>query len=908
MKNIDPARWQQIEKILDEALDKDPAAREEYVQAACGDDDDLRESVLKMLKASGDSEKFLESGGGGELQNALAKMAAVVEDDDSEKEEMQTVGPYRLIRKLGRGGMGQVYLAVRDDEAFKRYVAIKVIRRGMDTEDILKRFRVERQILASLTHPGIARLLDGGATDEGVSYFVMEYVDGETVDKYCNDNRLSLEDRLQLFVKICEAVHYAHQNLIVHRDLKPGNILITREGDVKLLDFGIAKFLNPDLTGYTLPMTRTELRVMTPEYASPEQVRGNSLTTASDVYQLGILMYELLTGHRPFTFETQARGEIEKIILEQAPEKPSTIISRVEELPAAKSSLTPETVSLQRRTPLDRLRKQLTGDLDHIVLMALRKETDRRYQSADQLLQDIQNYLAGKPVSAQADTISYRTRKFVQRNKAAVTGAVLGLLLLVATTVMAVQFAVVTAEQRDEIVLEAQKSAEFVSFMMDLFEKANPEYAQGRELTVRELLNIGADDVANRLTAHPEVQSELLGTLSLVFADLGDREQGTILARSALRIQTEISGEEDSPFLADALFAMGVLMDDNGEAESSIDFHEQSLAMRRRLFGELHLDVAHSLNALGVTLYGLRPTTLDTTRVVWEQALDIRRNLLGESHRDIAESLSNLGAVFGDLHYYADPGSPKDDMFGEAETYFREALDMTRTERGENHPFFASNLHNFGSTLYDAGVYREAEQQLLQAVEKRSLIYGRQSDPTANSLNYLGRIFEAQGDYENAEPFYRESLEIHRVTIGRTSWRLGMDHLTLGRTLQNKGDIDGALDLYFESYAILQETVEANDPRLALANRALAGLLEEAGRFRESERHFMLVLDAMDEEAISSNGEANDNLNVARIKIQNSDSAQAARYLDSIELYLNDTEGDHSALLAEIEALRAQLN
>jgi len=237
MKNIDPARWQQIEKILDGALDRDPESREEYVRSECGADEELLAQVLKMLKASGESDKFLESGGGGQLHEALARMASAVSEDDTDKDELQTVGPYRLVRKLGRGGMGQVFLAVRDDEAFKRYVAVKVIRRGMDTEDILKRFRVERQILASLTHPGIARLLDGGATDEGVSYFVMEYVDGEPVDKYCNDNRLLLEDRLQLFVEICKAVHYAHQNLIVHRDLKPGNILITRDGEVKLLDF-----------------------------------------------------------------------------------------------------------------------------------------------------------------------------------------------------------------------------------------------------------------------------------------------------------------------------------------------------------------------------------------------------------------------------------------------------------------------------------------------------------------------------------------------------------------------------------------------------------------------------------------------------------------------------------------------
>ncbi len=326
-------------------------------------------------------------------------MSSAIEEDAEAAVELERAGPYRLIRKLGRGGMGQVFLGVRDDEAFKRYVAVKVIRRGMDTDDILKRFRVERRILASLNHPGIAQLLDGGATDEGVSYFVMEYVDGDPITKYCDENRLSLPDRLRLFQKVCAAVHYAYQNLIVHRDLKPSNILVTKDGEAA--GFRDCKISESDLTGYTLPMTREEQRVMTPEYASPEQVRGNSLTTASDVYQLGLLLYELLTGHRPFTFQTRVQGEIEKIILEQAPEKPSTMISRVETtVGEVTEGPSPEVVSSKRRTALGNLRKQLSGDLDRIVLMALRKEMDRRYQSADQMQLDIGHYLGGRPVSA----------------------------------------------------------------------------------------------------------------------------------------------------------------------------------------------------------------------------------------------------------------------------------------------------------------------------------------------------------------------------------------------------------------------------------------------------------------------------------------------------------------------------
>ncbi len=805
MKNIDPDRWALIEKILDEALDKESAERDAFVREACGDDTDLRDHVLKMLEASGESDDFLEGSGRADLENALAHMASVVGDKESDEddEDLQHAGPYRLIRKLGRGGMGQVYLAVRDDEAFKRYVAVKVIRRGMDTEDILKRFRVERQILAALTHPGIARLLDGGATDEGVSYFVMEYVDGESITKYCDDNRLSLEARLELFCKVCSAVHFAHQNLIVHRDLKPANILVTTDGQVKLLDFGIAKFLNPDLAGYTLPMTRTEVRVMTPEYASPEQVRGNSVTTASDVYQLGILLYELLTGHRPFSFETVKRGEIEKIILEKAPERPSTMISVVEELPKGKDSLTPESVSLNRRTPLDRLRKQLSGDLDHIILMALRKETDRRYQSADQLLQDIQNYRSGRPVSAQADTFAYRTNKFIRRNKIAVAGALAMFAVLFVATIVSIGFAVEATEQRDRFEAEAQKLAGVVEFVIDLFDSANPEQAQGRDLTVREMVDVGAASVMNDLQAHPDVQSDMMRVLSLVYAEWGEAQAGMDLIEPALQIQIDLADGADSPSLARALFAMAVLKDDVGETDESIDLHEQALAMRRRMHGEIHLDVAQSLNDLGVSLFsGYRYQKSDTIRTIWEQSLAIRQTLLGDSDRDIAESLSNLGAVYGDLYF--ESNFQDDDIFQLAETTFRLPLDMTRAERGENHPFYAANLHNFGSVLYDKSAFQEAGLRFEEAVERKTFIYGARNARTANSINWVGRVRVQQGRMEEAEALNRESLEIHEESLGADNWFVGADYHQLGGFILNKGDTDEAITLLLEALRIFQ--------------------------------------------------------------------------------------------------------
>jgi serine/threonine protein kinase len=776
MKKIDPKRWQRIEALMDEALDLEPGDREAHVRKRADGDEELIAQVLKMLAASDKAETFLDNTNRSDLEAALARMSSAVEEESDGDPELERAGPYRLIRKLGRGGMGQVFLGVRDDEAFKRYVAVKIIRRGMDTDDILKRFRVERRILASLNHPGIAQLLDGGATDDGVSYFVMEYVDGDPITKYCDENRLSLPDRLKLFQKVCASVHYAHQNLIVHRDLKPSNILVTRDGNVKLLDFGIAKFLNPDLTGYTLPMTREEQRVMTPEYASPEQVRGNSLTTASDVYQLGVLLYELLTGQRPFTFQTRVQGEIEKIILEQAPEKPSTMISRVEtSVGEVVEGSSPEAVSSKRRTALGNLRKQLSGDLDRIVLMALRKEMDRRYQSADQLQLDIGHYLNGRPVSAQDDTLGYRAGKFVQRNKIAVSAAAIVMLLLVVTTVVAVYSASVTERQRQQIALEAEKSREVIDFMITLFDAADPEVSQGRDLTVREMVDIGARDVREQLSEHPQVQSELMRVLSLVYAGLGEETDGMALAQEAYEQQLTLSDGEPSSDLAGVLYAMGVLKDDVGESAESRRFHEEALAMRRLLYGNEHSDVAQSLNDLGVTLYGIGK--YDSSRVVWEEALASREALHGDSHRDIAESLSNLGAVYGDLFYLS--GFEDTQLFDQAESYYVRAIEMTRQERGEDHPFYASNLHNFGVTLLDRGVLQEAESKFGEAIEKRTIIYGRYHDVTARSINMMGRVRMAQGRLDEAEPYFQESFDIHVRLLGPRHVIVGIDHTIL---------------------------------------------------------------------------------------------------------------------------------
>lgn len=416
-----PERWQKIKELLEACLERPADEREAWLEGACSGDAELcREvrSLAESYEASGDMLEEPALGGG----------------EETEQREGRRVGPYRIVREIGEGGMARVYLGVRADDTFRREVAIKVVKRGMDYEFILRRFRNERQILASLDHPNIARLLDGGTTDDGVPYFVMEYINGLPIDRHCDERRLTIRERLELFRTVCAAVECAHRDGIVHRDIKPGNILVSDDGTPKLLDFGIAKVVDPEGWTGSADRTLTVLRLMTPEYASPEQVRGEAVSAATDVYSLGVLLYELLTGHRPYRLRSRAPHEMAQAICEVEPEKPSTAVRRVEEITRAhtgtRETITPARVGDARRTRPEKLRRSLAGDLDNIVLMAMRKEPERRYRSAAELSEDLGRYLEGRPVRARRDTVAYRTGKFFQRHRRASVAAMVAVPVL----------------------------------------------------------------------------------------------------------------------------------------------------------------------------------------------------------------------------------------------------------------------------------------------------------------------------------------------------------------------------------------------------------------------------------------------------------------------------------------------
>jgi serine/threonine protein kinase len=448
-------RWRRIEEIFQTVADRPAGERESYLTQVCGDDEDLWREVISLL-GHGTTEAFIE---------APIKHAAVSLTGENQDELIgQRIGVYRITRLIGRGGRGTVYAAMRDDQQFEQQVALKIIKRGMDTDSVRDRYLRERQILAALEHPQIARLFDGGATPDGLPYFVMELVDSEPITKYCRNHNLSLAEKLKLFRRVCSAVQHAHQKLVAHRDLKPSNILVTADGEPKLLDFGIAKMLAPD-SREAITRTETELRMMTPDYASPEQARGMQVTTASDVYSLGVVLYELLTGMRPHRFKTYSAAEIERAICDTETEKPSEAVGRTTDSPP-------------------KLARQLAGDLDNIILMAMRKEPERRYQSVEQFSEDIRRHLEGRPVIARKDTLRYRAGKFARRHRVGLAAAALLILSLIGG-IVATSWQADRAERRFQ---QARKLSN--TFLFDFHDKIQslPGSTEAREMVARTAL------------------------------------------------------------------------------------------------------------------------------------------------------------------------------------------------------------------------------------------------------------------------------------------------------------------------------------------------------------------------------------------------------------------------------------
>jgi eukaryotic-like serine/threonine-protein kinase len=711
-----------VREIVDAASRVEPARRESFVAEACGGDAELLRQVA-FLMASSEAETAATEDGDEVAAPAVPWVGPVLG---------RRIGPYRVVREIGRGGMGAVYLGVRDDEHYRVQVAIKLMH-GAGSAGLERRFRSERQILAHLDHPNIARLFDGGTLEEGVPYLVMEHVEGEPIGEYCDRRRLSTLERLQLFRTLCGAVHYAHQNLVVHRDIKPSNVLVTPGGVPKLLDFGIAKLVKPEATSETADLTLVAVRLMTPEYASPEQVRGAPVTTASDVYSLGVLLYELLTGHRPHRLQGRALQDIERAVCLEHPDKPSTAVGRTVDAPglagATPVRLTPQTVSAARGTQPEKLQRRLEGDLDNIVLMAMRKEPARRYASAEQLSEDVRRYTEGLPVIARRDTWGYRAGKFVGRHR-------LGVALAATATALLLVFGVSMAHLASRLGRERDKAERVTQFMVDLFEVPDPSEARGSTVTAREILDRGATHIETGLGDQPEVQATLMDTVGRAYRGLGLYEQAAALLGEALATRERVLGEDDLE-TAETMAALADALRKKADYAAAEPLVRRALEFRRRVLGPEHPLVATSLDSLAVLLRD--EGDLDAAEPLFRRALAIRRRLLVEGHPDVATTLLGLAEV---LERRGDATA--------AEPLAREALAIRRKALPAGDWRTAEAAGTLAGLLAGAGRHAEAEALARESLDLLEAKRGPRSSEAQRALRRLIGIYEATGRSEQA--------------------------------------------------------------------------------------------------------------------------------------------------------------
>ena len=728
------------------------------------------------------------------------------------------VGPYRLTRELGRGGMGTVYLAVRSDDAFQKRVAIKVLKRGMDTEAIVRRFRHERQILASLEHPYIAGLLDGGTTPEGLPYFAMEYVEGPTIVDYCEARGLDTSARLQLFRKVCAAVQHAHQNLIIHRDIKPQNVLVAADGTPKLLDFGIAKLLNPELGGQTLAPTVVGFQLMTPEYASPEQVRGLPVTTATDVYSLGVLLYEMLTRRRPYRIESRTPAEIERVVCGSEPLRPSTAVTAVEGHGTGPDALTeagatvPHGPVLQRHTTEDagRLRKRLAGDLDNIVLKALSKEPSRRYVSVDQFSEDVRRHLSGLPVIARPDTVRYRAAKFVRRNRGAVAAAILVTLALVAGTIGTAWQARVAqrerarAEQRFDDVRTLANAALF-----DLHDAIRdlPGSTPARQLLVSKGLEY-LDRLARDAGDRADLKRELAGAYVKLgdvqgrpfSPNLGDTDGARASYAKAVALYDSLGARSSRDAalrreLATGFLRLSEIAANTGGTAEALEHARAALALQREASemasaadGALAIEVQRDLIASHSRVGDMLSATGDTGGALEQRRLAaaLAERLAAAGPED-ANNVRQLGIAYFKLgNQLGNPNYPNVGDAAGALAELQRAAEVFRTASGR-HPTNAAIRRNLAiaeSAVSDVLLALGRREEALSTQQKALAAFQAlaSADPTnvtarndiAISESKIGEILDGSGRPADAVAPYERALSVHQSLAAADPGNQGM--------------------------------------------------------------------------------------------------------------------------------------
>jgi serine/threonine protein kinase/tetratricopeptide (TPR) repeat protein len=833
--------WREALALFERLLGLAPQNRDQEMASLAASRPDLYPHVLTLFGADRSAELrgFLAGDAGVDAGVAPDFPATVLEAG-------ARFGAYQLERQLGFGGMGDVWLARRIDGRFEGVVALKVLHAHVAQSSARERFVREGRILGQLSHPHIARLLDAGASSLGVLYLVLEYVEGQPIDRWCDERNLDIAARLNLLLQVCDAVTHAHTHLVIHRDLKPANILVTPRGEIKLLDFGIAKLVEPEKPTEETELTRVSGRALTPDFAAPEQILGQPVTTATDVYALGVLLYLLLSGRRPFRRHQMTTGELERHVLtaEAAPLGRVTLGGDDANAIAEQRSLTPQ-----------KLRRALAGDLSTIVAKALRPEPERRYTTVEQLSADVGRCLDGRPVLAARDTWIYRTRKFVSRHLAGVFAATAGILLLVG-------FAVTMYVQMERTARERVRAEQVSSFLVDLFELSDPYKGQGNEVTARQLLDMGARQIESSFTAQPDTRAALMGTMGRVYNRLGLAEQAKPLLEQAYVNLVDLHGPAH-PEVAAMLNEIGNALSSQGKLEAAEERLKDALKMRRELLGEDAAEVAETLKDLGRVAVERGQPQIAEQYFRDSLALYSRR---GSGATPLAAQVMNeLASLLGYVGHY-----------GEAAELLHAALEIDRRAVGEHHPRVIMETHNLAFTLQAQGEFAAAAPLFRKSNEEMRRILGPEHPYTIDALSNYGRFLRHKGDLVEAEAVLREVLALNQrvrpghAMVGASEVNLGMllhdvrrlpeaeaqfragleiyskvlppDHsflapalAGLGRVLVDRERAAEALPILRRAVQIAQATMPAESPTLAIARSSLASALAAMHSYDEAE-------------------------------------------------------------------------
>jgi serine/threonine protein kinase/tetratricopeptide (TPR) repeat protein len=730
-------RWEQVKDLVDAVLDLPPDARIAYLDQACSESP-IRNYVESLVLSYENANMFFD-------EPAFVKFPGEVEGEERSSWIGRRVGPYQILEEIGEGGMGSVYRASRADDQYRKEVAIKVVRAGLDTRVALARFKSERQILADLDHPNIARLLDGGSTEEGQPYFVMDYIHGEPLDQYCDQHKLTVTERLHLFRAVCSAVQCAHQKLVIHRDIKPSNILVTDDGVPKLLDFGIAKLLAPESSTSLPDQTQTFVRLLTPEYASPEQWRGEMITTASDVYSLGVVLYELLTGRRPHRLSGRTSDEIDRLIATADTERPSAAITRVEDQPDASPTMSAEAVSATREGTPDKLRRRLMGDLDNIILKAIRKEPQRRYSSVEQLSEDIRRHLDGLPVLARKDTFSYRAAKFVRRHAAAVTAAALVLVSLSVGLVVAVREAAIARAQRARAEQRFKDVRDLAnSLMFGVYDSVEdlPGATAARQLIVQKALYY-LDSLSHESQEDPALQREL----ATAYKRIGDVQGNSKVANL-------------------------------GDSAGALMSYQKALEIRKTLFEAKQATLGDSVNYAEALRMVAEALLLNgKTADAWkhsQRATEVAETSERTNHDDrqllqeLSQDYSTQAAILGGNFNLSNLGNPTEAVaIRQKQVSVQEKLLSLQPNDAVAQRSFAVSLARMGDQYILVGQRREALANYLRAEKIFENLFS--GSPSRKALDALDSIYvrlnvaqEGLGDLEAGFANANKALEISK--------------------------------------------------------------------------------------------------------------------------------------------------